>query len=357
MSSAMITRAPVALRLQASSCEDVRRASGLPANPRTMFAKQRAALVCAPRRQPTLTARKFQVRAASSKEDMIEQMMKEAMSRIDEDPAKKEDLKKMVMEMQAEKDKDPEAFDRKVKQMQQMQSIQFQSFLMQVMLLDEHDMEVGYVVKDIKKNGEQAFQKYLGDDRLTGLLQEKCTIRAVVEQLQKIEVNDAELGYAVKGYNEKGDEFVKTLLTDMNAMKNITLRAVLDDPYSLHGATRMNDLETMKYLMDNGVDANAPGHKDINYAAPLHIACSAGFEEAAEMLLDRGAELNLATPDTQGNSPLHFAVGYGQIQMIEFLLNKGANKYATNSNGQMPSEMAELLSDENMRRQTIAALN
>jgi ankyrin repeat protein len=45
------------------------------------------------------------------------------------------------------------------------------------------------------------------------------------------------------------------------------------------------------------------------------------------------------------------------LQMIEFLLNKGANKYATNSNGQMPSEMAELLSDENMRRQTIAALN
>jgi hypothetical protein len=62
----MITRAPVALRLQASSCEDARRASGLPANPRAMFAKQRAALVCAPRRQPTLPARKFQVRYLSS---------------------------------------------------------------------------------------------------------------------------------------------------------------------------------------------------------------------------------------------------------------------------------------------------
>ena len=101
---------------------------------------------------------------------------------------------------------DPAAFDEKVRQMQEMQKIQLRTFLMQVTMLDEDDPEVGHVVKDIKTNGEEAFQKYLDDNQLTDLLQRKCMVKAVVEQLDKIGEDDAELGYAVKGAKEQGTQ-------------------------------------------------------------------------------------------------------------------------------------------------------
>eukprot|EP00959_Pyramimonas_sp_CCMP1952_P296644 6205698-Pyramimonas_sp.AAC.1 len=39
------------------------------------------------------------------------------------------------------------------------------------------------------------------------------------------------------------------------------------------------------------------------------------MQQCAELLIERGAEVNLASSATQGNSPLHFAVGYGQIKV------------------------------------------
>eukprot|EP00240_Pyramimonas_obovata_P004027 CAMPEP_0118933646 /NCGR_PEP_ID=MMETSP1169-20130426/12105_1 /TAXON_ID=36882 /ORGANISM="Pyramimonas obovata, Strain CCMP722" /LENGTH=357 /DNA_ID=CAMNT_0006876437 /DNA_START=48 /DNA_END=1121 /DNA_ORIENTATION=- len=356
MNSLLVKQNVIVVRANASSGAEVRH-RGLPSAPRAVFETRRALSLAAPaRRQRSFGARNTRVRAVNGNEDLIEQMMKEAMASIEENPEQKEALKKMMAEMQEEQAKDPEAFEGKVRQMQEMQAIQVRSFLMQVMMLDEDDAEVGHVVKDLKANGEEAFQKYLSDNKLTTLLQQKCMVKAVVEQLVKIDENDAELGYAVKGYNEQGNTFVEMLLTDPDAMKKITMRAVLDDPYSLHGAVRMNDLETVKFLLENGRDVNAPGPKDLNGAAPLHIASAAGMQQCAQLLLAMGAEVNLATPDTQGNSPLHFAVGYGQIKMISFLLDNGANKYATNANGQMPSEMAELLSDVDQRAEALACL-
>lgn len=66
-------------------------------------------------------------------------------------------------------------------------------------------------------------------------------------------------------------------------------------------------------------------------AAPLHIASAAGLVAPASLLLDAGAELNLATPDTEGNSPLHYAVGYGQPEVrVAFQLKSGF--WGTNMN-------------------------
>jgi len=55
-------------------------------------------------------------------------------------------------------------------------------------------MQVGYVVKDIQENGEQAFGKYVEDEQLMNLVQKKCMIKAVGDQLIKIDPQDPELG-------------------------------------------------------------------------------------------------------------------------------------------------------------------
>lgn len=54
----------------------------------------------------------------------------------------------------------------------------------QVCKLDENDPEVGHVVKDLKENGEPAFQKYAMDQQLGMLLQKKCMVQAVGEQVR-----------------------------------------------------------------------------------------------------------------------------------------------------------------------------
>jgi hypothetical protein len=55
-------------------------------------------------------------------------------------------------------------------------------------------MQVGFVVKDILENGEAAFGKYVEDEKLQGLLQKKCMIKAVGDQLVKVDPQDPELG-------------------------------------------------------------------------------------------------------------------------------------------------------------------
>lgn len=52
------------------------------------------------------------------------------------------------------------------------------------------------------------------------------------------------------------------------------------------GATAFNDLETLEHHVENGTELNA---LNADGSAPLHIAAFFGYDEAAEMLIDAGA--------------------------------------------------------------------
>eukprot|EP00238_Polyblepharides_amylifera_P015859 CAMPEP_0196584558 /NCGR_PEP_ID=MMETSP1081-20130531/47555_1 /TAXON_ID=36882 /ORGANISM="Pyramimonas amylifera, Strain CCMP720" /LENGTH=344 /DNA_ID=CAMNT_0041905803 /DNA_START=116 /DNA_END=1150 /DNA_ORIENTATION=+ len=298
-----------------------------------------------------------QVRAADSSDEAISAMMAEAVKRVNEDPAQKEQLRQMMEQMQAEMEKNPEEFKEKLKRQQELQQLQMRTFLGQVSQLSPEDPDVGHVVKELQAEGEVAFQKYITDQPLLETLQMKVMTQAVVKELMQVDPEDPELGAARRQLDEEGESAVASFVNDAELMKKITLRAVLNDPYSLHGAVRLGDVDTMKYLIDSGKDVNAPGSADLNNASPLHIACATGNTATAALLIERGAEINMATPDTMGNSPLHFAAGYGHLEMVNFMLEKGANKYGTNGNGQAPSEMTELLGEDPVVGEIRAALS
>lgn len=279
------------------------------------------------------------------------------MEKIKDDPAAKEAFQQMVAKVQEEQTQDPEGFNEKMKQAQEMQMLQMKTFIYEVMKLSENDPEVGYVVKDLKENGEKAFEKYTVDQALLARLQTKCMVKAITDQVKKIDYSDPALGAVRTKLDEEGDMYAEEIMKDPTIMTALTKRAVLDDQYSLHGATRVGDLETMNYIISSGRDVNAPGPEDLNGASALHIAACANLVEPAKILLEHGAVIDQASPSTQGNSPLHFAVGYGAAKMVEFLIAKGANKNVTNANGQFPADMAELLQDPNMKNAVLAALN
>lgn len=71
----------------------------------------------------------------------------------------------------------------------------------------------------------------------------------------------------------------------------------------------------------------------------LHGASvEAGSEEAVELLLDYGADVD--AKDKYGNTPLHDAAKYGNISICKLLLGYGADIDAANKWGQTPMHVA-----------------
>jgi hypothetical protein len=62
-------------------------------------------------------------------------------------------------------------------------------------------------------------------------------------------------------------------MADQRLMQMLTKRAIMDDPYALHGATRVGDTDTMRLLLDMGRDVDAPGPAQLNVRPTrLHAA-------------------------------------------------------------------------------------
>ncbi|HKW24227.1 MAG TPA: ankyrin repeat domain-containing protein [Terriglobales bacterium] len=65
----------------------------------------------------------------------------------------------------------------------------------------------------------------------------------------------------------------------------------------------------------------------------LHLACFYGQEEAAQRLLEAGADPSAHSANEQGSTPLHEAAGCGHTDIVLLLLAHGAEVDATNNLG------------------------
>jgi len=157
---------------------------------------------------------------------------------------------------------------------------------------------------------------YLGD--LDG-------IRSLVEQSKDVEKKDKNgktpLSYASLGGNA---EIVRFLI-DQDAKLDAADKKGMTP---LHYAAFGNHKATVGLLLAGGADINADSDK----GTPLHMAISSASNPAtsdndptdmAELLIDRGADLNVSSK-TAG-TPLHLAVGRVQKRMVKLLIAKGAD--------------------------------
>lgn len=81
-----------------------------------------------------------------------------------------------------------------------------------------------------------------------------------------------------------------------------------------------------------------PGMSRSDYPL-LHLACKAGRIEKADLLLERGADID-AVDSVNGNTCIHLAALGGQAEMIERLLQHGADIDAGNHKGSTPLMIA-----------------
>lgn len=106
-------------------------------------------------------------------------------------------------------------------------------------------------------------------------------------------------------------------------------------------AVQNNNVEITNVLLDRGANINLrSGPKK---RSPLHIACFNGNFEAAENLCFKSAVID--TGDYYGLTPLHYAVFNGDYFMTDMLLFYGANPNKANTDGNTPLHLAALHND------------
>lgn len=107
-------------------------------------------------------------------------------------------------------------------------------------------------------------------------------------------------------------------------------RPQLNDPQqSLVAAIRAGDVSAVGRALDGGIDLQ---RSDARFnIRPLHWGSLVGHEETVSLLIERGADVNLANDD--GNTPLHAAAFLGHSSVVEILLNAGADANALNREG------------------------
>uniref|UniRef100_A0A5S6QKX3 Poly [ADP-ribose] polymerase n=1 Tax=Trichuris muris TaxID=70415 RepID=A0A5S6QKX3_TRIMR len=103
----------------------------------------------------------------------------------------------------------------------------------------------------------------------------------------------------------------------------------------LHLAAGYNNYEAAEFLIEKGADVNA---KDRGGLIPLHNAASYGHFEIGQLLVQHGAQAN--AQDLWGFTPLHEASQKGRFQLVTFLLSHGADPTIRNHDNQIPLDLA-----------------
>ena len=96
---------------------------------------------------------------------------------------------------------------------------------------------------------------------------------------------------------------------------------ILEDADVLRHAVNMNNLEAVRYLLQQGADYEAVVHH--NGATSLHVAAMQGDVEMMQMFLASGADKDKA--DNVGKTPLLWATICGCLDVVTHLLEQGCD--------------------------------
>ena len=108
-------------------------------------------------------------------------------------------------------------------------------------------------------------------------------------------------------------------------------------------AVAEKNISAVQQHLDRGTDINDSFVRDAvpGYGGyPLHIAVLVGHEGITELLLQKGADINIRARDQNGGTPLHWAAFLGNKQMAELLVEAGADINSTDYDGYTPLDAA-----------------
>jgi|GEM_PF-5963762 len=104
----------------------------------------------------------------------------------------------------------------------------------------------------------------------------------------------------------------------------------------LHIVAGNGSIALMEIMIRRGAQVNIANN---NRQSPLHWAAWNNRGSVVQMLIDKGAEIGAT--DLAGNTPLILAAQNGGTDAVTILLGKGADKYISNKDGKTASIVAE----------------
>jgi len=118
-------------------------------------------------------------------------------------------------------------------------------------------------------------------------------------------------------------------------------RAVQDahTPDTIHRAADRGDRGAVEKFLAEGVDVNTKGDTICQEGwTPLHHAAFHGQKSVAEVLLEKGAQVNATSQ--AGRTALHEAAWRGSTDLAQLLIAKGADVNAKSNRGLTPLDLA-----------------
>src|SRR5215470_3807421 len=105
---------------------------------------------------------------------------------------------------------------------------------------------------------------------------------------------------------------------------------------NLHDAVKRGDLIAMKTLLEEDRSlANARSETDVRGTYPLHVAAEFGQAEAAQLLLDYGADVTLLDSENDAIA-LCWAAFFGRPEVVAVLLEAASGPSQRNCHGLTP---------------------
>ena len=125
---------------------------------------------------------------------------------------------------------------------------------------------------------------------------------------------------------------------DVNTRTRTTRRTPLNLATDQIGGDDDEAVSVIQALLDAGADVNVP---DWNNWMPLHFASLFGNANAAQVLINNGAEVNATTilrhiSYHRNGTSLHIALRHDSLDVAQVLINNGADVNATTHDGQTP---------------------
>ena len=102
----------------------------------------------------------------------------------------------------------------------------------------------------------------------------------------------------------------------------------------IHTAARAGDVDRVIELIAQGEDIDRRSRG----GTPLHIAILSNRKDVVELLIAKGADVNLSVPSL--GAPLHVAALRGSAELASLLIASGANVSATDGSGLTPLHYA-----------------
>jgi ankyrin repeat protein len=122
--------------------------------------------------------------------------------------------------------------------------------------------------------------------------------------------------------------------------------AFADDGFTaLHLAVFGEQANAARLLIDQGADVNVRSKGSIAQVPPLGTAAFVGSTSLAALLLDAGADVN--GEGEEGFTALHAAAQSGNEGLARLLLERGADPGASTADGKRPVDLA---GEESIRR-------